>query len=349
MPWIDRARPIARRCALAAAVIVAVARPAAAQADVAALAMRTGEEWLGARTASAPAITGSRPLWQGQGAMTSEAQTAARVIRQWWPERIADADAAAMIDGYARYLQSRVIEQVFDLRYLRQAHNVESLPYFGGHVVWSVPTLRVSRQAVVARDRNAAVFLALEKWIGVPELQAAMFSVAHLPQPRLTGSDIVKTISDAAGQDVSWIFEAARSAMNYSIVSMSYSTLAECQCTETVVTVSRDGDGVFPGRADARSGDFDSGDALEVRVMFDGGAATSVRWDGRDRSRAFRFRGPSRPIAAYLDPGHVVTFDANRLDNAIVPPAATNVPVGKWVARWVVWLQHTIVSYGFLA
>jgi hypothetical protein len=42
-------------------------------------------------------------------------------------------------------------------------------------------------------------------------------------------------------------------------------------------------------------------------------------------------------------------MDRNPLDNAMVPARPTNVPVGKWVARWVVWLQHTIVSYGFLA
>jgi hypothetical protein len=139
--------------------------------------------------------------------------------------------------------------------------------------------------------------------------------------------------------------------MNYAVAGLESVDASGCgsPCVDTTVTVVRQGDGVFPGRAIPRIGDFDSGDALLVRVVFADGNEATARWDGRDRSRTFKFRGPARATAAHLDPDRIVTLDLNRLDNDRVTPAPTNVPVRKWVARWVVWLQHTMLSYGYLA
>lgn len=294
-----------------------------------------------------------RHLWQGPGAMSAEAQDAQRTIRSWWPATIADPQGAAIIDGFAWYLQSLAIERAFDARYLRIAHSVESHAYLGEHIVWSFPNLRLSRHAVAGRNRYAAVFAALEQWIGIPHLQGAMFEVARLRGDRLNAETIIGTMSAAAGQDLSWAFAAARPGveLNYRIMSMASRERADCPspCVQTDVTVARDGDGIFPGRAAPRIGAFESGDALLLDVTFADETKSSVRWDGRDTSRVFTFVGRSPAIAARLDPDRVVTLDMNRLDNAIVAPAPTNVPVGKWAARWMVWLQHTMLSYGFLA
>ena len=271
--------------------------------------------------------------------MAIEQQEAARVIRGWWPASIADAKAAAMIDGFASYLAALAVERDFDRRYLRIAHSVESRQYFGGHIVWSFPSLRISRHAAVGRDGYSAMFDSLERWIGAPALQGAIFEVARLPVERLTADSIVKTISGAAGQDLSWAFDAAATPVDYRVDALS----------EKSVTVSRQGIGAFTGRAAPRVAGFESGDALELMVKFEDGSESSVRWDGRDEVKRFEFLGPSRVTAAYLDPDHIVTLDRNRLDNAIVAPTPTNVPVRKWAARWMVWLQHTMLSYGFLA
>jgi hypothetical protein len=271
--------------------------------------------------------------------MFVEQQEARRTIRSWWPASIADPRAAAIIDGFSGYLQTHAIERAFDRRYLRTAHSVESCAYLGGHVIWSFPALRLSRHAMTSGDRYAAVFDALERWIGIANLQGAMFAVAHLPADRLQADTIIKTISDAAGQDLSWAFDAALTDVDYAVDALS----------GTSVTVSRRGAGMFTGRAAPRVGGFDSGDALRLKVVFADGATAFATWDGRDATRTFSFQGPSTAIAAYLDPDRIVTLDRNRLDNAVVPPSTTNVPVRKWVARWMVWLQHTMLSYGFLA
>ena len=328
-------RSLVSSCGMAIAFAVA-AGPATAQSiDAAGVAA----EWLGPRPSAASVASTRGPAWQGSGAMVIEQQEAARIIRSWWPASIADANAARIVDGFASYLAAHAVEREFDRRYFRIVHNVESRRYLGGHIVWSFPGLRVSRQAAVRHDAHAAVFDSLERWIGVPALQGAMFEVARLPAERLTADAIVKTISAAAGQDLSWAFDAAMSPFNYSVDGMS----------DTSVTVSRQGSAVYTGRAAGRIDGFQSGDALRLVVRFEDGTESSVGWDGRDDSRTFEFAGPSRAAAAYLDPDRLVTLDGNFLDNAIVPPAPTNVPVRKWAARWMVWLQHTMLSYGFLA
>jgi hypothetical protein len=307
-------------------------------ADPVSIAVLVGEEWLGPRPAAAAVdLDVGRPIYQGGGAMIVEQQEATRVVRGWWPAPIADARASAMIDGFASYLAAHAIERVYDLRHLRSAHSVESRTYLDDHVVWSFPSLRLSRAAVIGRDRYAAMFMALERWLGTPTLQAAMFEVAHLQDHQLKADVIIKTISDAAGQDLSWAFEAASTEVNYAVDSISGAS----------VTVSRRGSGMFTGRSAERVGTFDSGDGVRLKVVFADGSSSFATWDGRDETRTFTFS--STPVAAYLDPDRVITLDGNRLDNAIVTPSPTNVPVGKWAARWMVWLQHTMLSYGFLA
>jgi len=214
---------------------------------------------------------------------------------------------------------------------------VETKPYFGNHLIWSFPTLRLSRHALIGRDRHAALFDALERWLGTPTLQAAMFEVAHLHEEQLTADVIIKTISDASAQDLSWVFEAASNDVSYAVDSIS----------GTSVTVSRRGSGMFTGRSAQRVGAFDSGDGVRLKVVLADGSSSFATWDGRDETRTFTFT--SAPVAAYLDPERLITLDRNRIDNAIVKPSPTNVPVGKWAARWLVWLQHTMLSYGFLA
>ena len=308
-------------------------------------------EWLGPHPTGTIAIESSPPFWQGAGAMTAERRVATSVIRSWWPQPVADQHAALLLDGFAVYLQGHAIEQLFDQRYLRRAYRAESVEYFGGHVIWSFPSLRLPR--VPDRgDRYGAAFATLERWLGEPALQAAMAAVTRLPPARMNGANIMNTISAAAGQDLSWVFIPASDAapVDYATTELT-SAPGSCSspCFDTVVTVSRRGSPAISGRATPRIGRFESGDALTVRVAFENGAQSTARWDGRDESRSFRFQGPSPAIGAYLDPDRVVAIDQNFLNNFIVRPVPTNAPVRKWMARWMVWMQNTILTYGFFA
>lgn len=53
-------------------------------------------------------------------------------------------------------------------------------------------------------------------------------------------------------------------------------------------------------------------------------------------------------MAARLDPDRVLLLDDNYLDNSRRTAAPSNVPVGKWAVRWLVWLQGAMLDYGLL-
>lgn len=322
-----------------------------------------GVEWLGPHPdRSIGAMTIDLPVWQGSGAMVVERQAAHAVIRSWWGKDLSDHRADAILDGFAWYLQGQAIERVFDRRYLRTAHSVESIALFGDAVHWSVPTLRLSRWSAGIRrhdgvdatsSRYAAMFATLERWLGAPALQAAMFEVARLPADQLTAGTIVSTINAATGQDLSWLFMPVGDpavTFDYALSGLT-SASADCAspCFETLVTAERIGTGQFTGSASERVDGFDAGDAMTLQVTFANGESALTRWDGRDQARSFRFRGPSPANRASLDPDRVLVLDANYLNNEIVPPADTNAPLGKWMARWIVWVQNTMLSYGFFA
>lgn len=271
--------------------------------------------------------------------MVAERAAATAVIRSWWPQQIADERARLLVDGFAAYLQGHAIEQLFDRRYLRRAYRAESLPLFAGRVIWSFPALRLSRLPDAA-DRYAAVYATLERWLGEPALQGAMAVVAQLPRDAMTGTALIDTISAAAGQDVTWVFTAASDpslTIDYAVTGMSSSRSCDGACFESSVTVTRNGQATL-----AR-------DALALRVSFANGETASAHWDGRDQSRSFQFQGPTPATAAHLDPNRVIVLEQNVLNNAVVSPTPTNVPVRKWMARWMVWMQNAILTYGFFA
>jgi hypothetical protein len=326
-------------------------------------AAQVAYDWLGPHPAGTiTELAIDPPLWQGRGAMVVERQAAQAVIRSWWPADLGDHRAAAMLDGFAWYLQGHAIERLFDRRYLRTAHSAEVVPMFGGAVQWSIPTLRLSRWSAgtlrhdreqPAASRYAAMFATLERWIGAPALQAAMSEIARLPVDRINAANIINTFNTATGQDLSWLFTAVADPsvrFDYAVVDLT-STPSSCgsPCFETAATVQRIGDGVVTGSASARSGEFDAGGAIILRVTFENGEQGWARWDGRDQSRTFRFEAATRAHSAHLDPDRIIALDDNLLNNQIVPAAPTNAPVRKWMARWVVWMQNTVLAYGFFA
>ena len=353
-------------------MVIAAASPAAAQisspeiqislpssqqqwraplAEAAEHAASIAREWLGPHPTGRIEIAITPPVWQGAGAMIAERRVAAAVIRSWWPQQPADQHAAILLDGFAAHLQGHAIERLFDRRHLRRAYRAESIEYLGGHIVWSFPSLRRSRMPDRG-DRSAAAFATLERWLGEAVLQGAMSAVARLPRERIDGNTIINTINAAAGQDLSWVFTAASTAgaIDYAVTDLT-SAPGACAspCFEAVVTVARLGPVAITGRSTPRVGRFESGDAFTLRVVFDNGAQSEARWDGRDESRSFRFQGPAPAASAHLDPDRAVLLDQNALNNAMVRPVPTNVPVRKWMARWMVWMQNTILTYGLFA
>lgn len=349
-------------------------------------------EWLGpsphrlititdAQTEQAPdQVVVAPPLWSSPASMEIESQVAFALAQQWWPQH-AGAERDAMNAGIAWYLQSRIVERVFDLKFLADGYSLESSRFFGGTLPWSYRLLRLNRwTAGVARDRflarvpasdssrrlppgidasvarAAVAFATLERHLGWPALQGALRALAdrhranQLPPPAFATA-----LGDAVGQDLSWFFSSAFTpAVNYdyAVVRLSSEPLSEpcsgvtSQCIRSVIEVERIGEGVFSGRSAPAIGGYESGDAIALEVTFADGQIATTRWDGRAAVRRFEFDGPSPVAHAEIDPEGVLKLDVNPLNNRKSVSPQSNVPVTKWVAQWLVWLQLAALTYG---
>lgn len=329
-------------------------------------ARRLYGDWLGRDDIDAVAIANDLPWCAPGSAMEVESLIAHRAAGQYWRESPAQP---AIARGLSWYLQSRVVEHLFNLKYALPGHSSESVRLFGGFVPVTLPALRISRWRsldVPARQRRrppeldeasvraAMAFASLERYVGWPVLQGALAVLARDRDAPLTAERTRGVISAAAGEDLTWFFDIAfdgRRTVEYAIAGFGSSPASSCAaapCFTTQVILKRLGNAAFSGSSRDRVGRFDSGTAIGLRVGLESGQIMTARWDGRDDERTFLFESPTPGIAAQLDPDGVLLLDPNRQDHWWRLQAASNVSIAKWVARWSVWLQHAMMSYAML-
>ena len=138
-------------------------------------------------------------------------------------------------------------------------------------------------------------------------------------------------MSAATGRDLTTVFNAAAAGpIDYAIAHVA-TTEATCAgpCFHTQVSLTAAGPVPFP---------------LLLRVTFTDGRAVDTRWQGRDR---VEFESTAPAVAVRLDPDRVWLLDRNPFNNARVEPRDTNVPIAKWVARWITWLQDAMLTRTF--
>lgn len=293
------------------------------------LAVPSYREWLGSPPFDRVAVRDSGTA-DSPGQMLVESHVAKEIARAWLA-RVAGNDAWK--DGAAEYLQSRIVEQLFDRRYFLKAYRYEGDCWFGCHVPWSYRSLPLSRWAVISFSSAHGAFASLERELGWPTLQGALRIAAS------SGTDPVAAMSEAIGRDLTPVFQAAATGdalrgapwIDHAIGDVS-SIPASCPtpCYRTEVAILSGGPVPFP---------------LTVRVSFADGKIIAARWDGRRNRLEFESATPA--VAAHLDPDRVFLLDRNPLNNARVPPRETNVPVTKWMARWIVWLQDAMLTHTF--
>ena len=176
------------------------------------------------------------PWWPAPRTMEVESQAAYGLARLWFPRLIDRDDTRPIADGIAWYLQSRIVERLFDFTFLMPGHSADTVRYFGGAVPWSFSILPRSRYtAGLGRDeflavhesrrwpalgrrvppdfgapaRGALAFGTLERHLTWPVLQSALrMLVERSAKADLTRAEVERTFDDAAGQDLSWFFDA---------------------------------------------------------------------------------------------------------------------------------------------
>lgn len=265
--------------------------------------------------------------------MDLEARAGFTLARQWWPQQ-----PSTLVDGVSRYLQSRVVARSFDLLFGRAGAGVDALVLFGGtytvpfsHLRFDGPAAGLNRLDVSnPTDRAALAFASLERLVGQPRFIGALRAL--VPQKPETDAAFIAGLNESLAQDVSGLFAAAANpaAMNYAIAKVTTEPCMPAPCTRVRVNVTREGP-VFAG--------------AEVRAEFADGQIASTTWNGREAAYEVVFEGPSEPVRVSLDPDARNLLDDNLADQSMRPGGRTNVVVGKWTARWFVWLQDAVLAY----
>jgi hypothetical protein len=327
-------------------------------------------------TYPAPAMTVTVtgvPWWSTAPSMTVELATARAVARQYWAAAL-DMHALPpwFVDGLVEYSARRIVEPVFQRTYVGDGYAMLELRYFGGLVPWFVrvrlmPDTGGEAIAAYRRDPHADVTAAsprdadalvgktiltlntVERWISRPVLDGALAEVVHAWRGRTpTLPQVFEAIASASGEDLSWLVDQTfEGTMTFDYAVASVSSSAVDGGYETTVVVERRGDGVFAGTSTPRVGRFESGRGIGLRVTFDDGQQVDDRWDGRDWRKAFVYRAPAPAVSAIIDPDHVVALDVDVTNNVVTRAPKATVAARRWSARWALWLQHVLLTYGF--
>ena len=318
--------------------------------------------------------------WLAPAAVASpEGVTIHEAGHQFWYGIVAnnEFEHAWLDEGFNTYSTARALSQLMPRRHL-------GLRFFGGFVPWVVKDVELTREndgngptgyrysaesdvpatqswrywpgtgGGITYSKTAIWLNTLERLVGWPVMQKIMstyfdrWKFRH-PKPQ----DFFAVVNEVSGQDLHWFFDQVhrRSAVfDYAVqelksdekqvrglidrdgkrIAVSGEKLGRAY--ETTVVVRREGEGLFP---------------VNVVVRFADGSEARERWDGTDRWKAFRFERPVRAVSAEVDPERILLLDVNVTNNsrALEPqaaPAAT-----KWSLRWLVWLQDTLLTYGF--
>lgn len=209
------------------------------------------------------------------------------------------------------------------------------------------------------------VLRTLEGYLGV-QTMARVMRVYHerwrFRHPR--SEDFFAVASEISGQDLGWYFDQVvrgTDTLDYDIGSATTRRVPEPhgvfdapqgrrtvtrkeartregelakagkQAWESVVVVRRRGEAFFP---------------VEVAFKFEGRAAERHTWDGRDRTKTFRFVRPEKLEWVDVDPERKISLDANWLNNGrrLTPDRRVST---TWTARWLFLVQHVMLWLGF--
>jgi hypothetical protein len=322
------------------------------------------EQWLGPLTRKPIATTAPNLPWRSPHPfMEVEAHVAYAIALRYLGR--GDSGDTTVARSLSWYLQSRVVERLFNVQFGALAHSTDGARFFGGYIPWAQPSLRLSRwTAGLALDgvhrlppsvdaetqRGALAFGSLERYLGWPALQGALQTLATTATDApLTLDRVTDVVSAASGQDLRWFFDQAFDpavTFDYAIESLRTSpgSCAGTSCYRSEVTATRNGTGQFTGSSRPPVGEYESGQAMTLRVIFEDGQESTARWDGRATRRIFAFESLAPAAAVRLDPKGVLLLEATPLDYVHASSPRSNMPVAKWVARWLVWLQDAMLT-----
>jgi hypothetical protein len=87
---------------------------------------------------------------------------------------------------------------------------------------------------------------------------------------------------------------------------------------------------------------------VEVLLVFEDGHEIRHRWEGRRRWTLIVEERESRLDYAVVDPDHILALDLWPSNNSREVEPQPQAPAWKWAARWTVWLQDFLATFGSL-
>lgn len=310
------------------------------------------DEWLGPPTRTDQrTVRLTRPYWSSAASMDLESQVAFELARARFAALAGSAVMQRFVDGVAWHLQSRVVEQLFDLAQHQPGHHAVDVRLFGDHVRWGVPSLVLSADA---RDERAAAPIAhaaaavatLEQLVGFPALAAALRVVSSSGAPSLESEAVAGLLEAALGVPLGWFFAALDPALHVNYRLASVTTRREAcggqVCHRVVVTVASDGPPLFANPATSIV------NPMPLRIDFTGAEPLTILWSGREATKTFTIESPHAPDSVVLDPHRAVRLDDNPLDQRWRATGAHHPRPAKSLAAWIVWLQNAALTYAVL-
>jgi hypothetical protein len=130
------------------------------------------------------------------------------------------------------------------------------------------------------------------------------------------------------------IVAASSAAGDVAIAAVDDAPCADRPCRITRVAVTRD--------------ETLLGMPVPIRLDFADGQSVETQLGAAEGSREFSFESAAPWVAVRIDPNRTVLSDVNLLNNIRLASPASNVPIAKWMARWLVWLEDAMLSYSAL-
>ena len=236
--------------------------------------------------------------------------------------------------------------------------------------VQATPTFRYwpGTGGAITYNKSALYLHTLERHLGWDVVRRGMadfyrqWKFGH-PKP----NDFFDAMNGAAGEDLGWFFDqvhGSSAVFDYGIAALSSRNAAgrgwfddgryrdesggrasadvgnggvdsgAASWYESLVTVRRYGDGIFP---------------VEIVVEFADGTSERRRWDGQAQWTYYRFVRPSRAVTATVDPDRVLLLDIDFTNNSRTTRSRAGEAAAKWTLAWIVWVQDLLLTAGFLA
>jgi hypothetical protein len=211
----------------------------------------------------------------------------------------------------------------------------------------SYQDMSMNSYGAISYGKTATMLITLEKVIGEQTLKNALhtyFLRYRFTHP--TQQDFMNTVSEVAGQDLSWYWNQAvygTPVLDYEVLRADSTPVkwydenlkekkGETEY-ETQVILHRERGFIFP---------------VEAIVKFDDGSQVAERWDGKERWVRYVYRKKAEVKSVQLDPAYQVMLDNDFLNNSHVTESQHGA-AHKLATYWIFFTQFFAQMLSWLA